>query len=38
MKMRGFILWLVVGLSIGQGTVAVAEEEPVGSCSRSKGP
>ena len=30
MKMRGFILWLVVGLSIGQGTVAVAEEEPVG--------
>ena len=30
MKMRGFILWLVIGLSIGQGTVAVAEEEPVG--------
>jgi len=30
MKMRGIILWLVVGLSIGQSTVAVAEEEPAG--------
>lgn len=30
MKMRGFILWVVVGLSIGQGTVALAEEEPAG--------
>src|SRR4029079_10166070 len=30
MKMRGFILWVVVGLPIGQGTVALAEEEPAG--------
>ena len=30
MKMRGFTLWVVVGLSIGQGTVALAEEEPAG--------
>jgi len=30
MKMRVIILWLVVGLSIGQSTVAVAEEEPAG--------
>jgi len=30
MKMRGIILWLVVGLSIGQSIVAVAEEEPAG--------
>ena len=30
MKMRGIIFWLVVGLSIGQSIVAVAEEEPAG--------